>query len=239
MTHLPPEVKVLFIFLVQSRSKEQLNFTRMWVVIHKLCQVKKISLSIGICMKRVLPFFVLLVFILPFPSAFATVLEFNDDGTVNIYEAHDYLALTRHQKLNRKSVLLNFKGRSAKKFDELVNKSAIKYEVSPDLIHAVIKAESSYNPDALSPKGAGGLMQLMPDTATQYGVADRFSPAENIDGGTKYLKFLLSKYDGDISMAVAAYNAGEGAVDKYGDIPPYAETRAYVQKISLFLEKEN
>ena len=117
--------------------------------------------------------------------------------------------------------------------------ASAKYDVSEDLIHAVIKAESAYNPNAVSLKGAGGLMQLMPDTATQYGVADRFSPKENIDGGTKYLKILLDRYDGDIGMAVAAYNAGEGTVDKYGDIPPYSETKAYVQKISLFLEKDN
>ncbi len=178
--------------------------------------------------------------ILIFPSVvLASVFEFNDDGTVNAYEAQDYLASIRHQKFSRKILDLNFRTSSSKKFDEYVRKASKKYEVDPNLIHAVIKAESSYDPYALSSKGAGGLMQLMPATATQYGVIDRFSPEENIDGETKYLKFLLNRYDGDISLPVAAYNAGEGAVDKYGDIPPYAETRAYVQKISLFLEKDN
>lgn len=94
-----------------------------------------------------------------------------------------------------------------------------------------LQQKSHTNPDAVSPKGAGGLMQLMPNIAKQYGVIDRFSPEENIEGGTRYLKFLLDRYEGDISLAVAAYNAGEGAVDKYDGIPPYAETKAYVEKI--------
>lgn len=172
-------------------------------------------------------------------TVLATVYEFDSDGSVEVFEATDYFAPMRHQKFRAKALLMGSEKNSLKKFDEYVKKASQKYNVSSDLIHAVIRAESAYNPEAVSIKGAGGLMQLMPDTATQYGVADRFSPEENIDGGTKYLKFLLDRYEGDISLAVAAYNAGEGAVDKYGDIPPYPETKAYVQKVSLFLEKGN
>ena len=190
-------------------------------------------------MKLLLNPLAFICFFIPSSFAFATVFEFDADGKVSAYEAQDYLAPIRHQKFSQKILAPIFQTSSPKKFDEYVMKASNKYEVDSNLIHAVIKAESSYDPYAVSPKGAGGLMQLMPATATQYGVIDRFSPEENIDGGTKYLKFLLNRYDGDISLAVAAYNAGEGAVDKYGDIPPYAETRAYVQKISLFLEKDN
>lgn len=172
-------------------------------------------------------------------NASATVFEFDADGTVAVYEAQDYLAPIRHQKSNEKLKLSHSDGHFTKRFDEYVEKAAEKYGIDPDLIHAVINAESAYNPGALSIKGAAGLMQLMPDTAIQYGVADRFSPEENIEGGTKYLKFLLDRYEGNISLAVAAYNAGEGAVDKYGTVPPYLETKAYVQKVSLFLEKGN
>jgi soluble lytic murein transglycosylase-like protein len=172
-------------------------------------------------------------------SAFATVYEFNSDGSVETFEAKDYLSSSRHQKIGQREFAQNFKGKTVGQFTAYISKAAEKYKVDENLIHAVISAESSYNPNAVSPKGAGGLMQLMPDTAKQYGVIDRFSPEENIEGGTRYLKFLLDRYGGDVSLAVAAYNAGEGAVDKYDGIPPYAETEAYVEKISLILKRKD
>lgn len=168
-------------------------------------------------------------------SAFATVFEFDSDGTATVYEAQDYLAPIRHQKFNRKPSLFHSSEHFTKKFDEYVVKAAEKYGIDQNLIHAVIKAESAYNPDAISTRGAGGLMQLMPETAKQYGVKDIFSPADNINGGTKYLRFLIDKYSGDISLVIAAYNAGEGAVDKYDGMPPYRETREYVERVSFFL----
>ncbi len=108
--------------------------------------------------------------------------------------------------------------------------------VELDLLHAVILAESAYNADALSPKGAMGLMQLMPPTARRFGVEDAWDPAQNIQGGALYLDFLLNRFDGDKRLAVAAYNAGEGAVDKYSGIPPYKETQGYVKKVMKFYQ---
>jgi len=112
----------------------------------------------------------------------------------------------------------------------LVDAAARKTAIPAKLLHSVVKAESAYRPDAVSPKGAIGLMQLMPATAAQYGV-DPKDPAQNVEAGTAYLRDLLLKYNGDVAAALAAYNAGPGAVDKYHGVPPYAETRSYVGKI--------
>ena len=109
---------------------------------------------------------------------------------------------------------------------------AREHALSPDFVRAVIQAESAFNPRARSAKGAMGLMQLMPDTAAEYTVTNAYDPAQNIRGGVAYLKSLLDRYDGDVSLALAAYNAGPGAVEKYGrTVPPYKETRSYVARI--------
>ena len=111
-------------------------------------------------------------------------------------------------------------------------------DVDPALIHAVILAESGYNPSARSNKGAVGLMQLMPETAKRYGVIDRLDPAQNIRGGTSYLRDLLRLFNNDLRLALAAYNAGEGAVVKYGNrIPPYRETVAYVPRVMTYYRR--
>ncbi len=122
-------------------------------------------------------------------------------------------------------------------YDAEVQAAAAEYGVDPALVRAVIHAESAFNKNALSRKGAQGLMQLMPDTADMYGVMDAFDPSQNIQAGTAHLAMLLKKYGGDVSLASAAYNAGEGAVARYGGIPPFAETRVYVERVATLLRR--
>lgn len=121
--------------------------------------------------------------------------------------------------------------RRADEFRSLIEEHAADNGVSVDLVQAVIQAESAFNPRARSPKGAMGLMQLMPATAAELGVTDPYDPAENIRGGVTYLRRLLDQYGGNEELALAAYNAGPGAVDRYGAVPPYRETRDYIERI--------
>jgi soluble lytic murein transglycosylase-like protein len=117
-------------------------------------------------------------------------------------------------------------------YDDLIVKHAQANNLRPDLVRAVVQVESGYNPGAVSPKGAMGLMQLMPATAAQLAVRSPFDPAENIRGGTAYLRQLLDRFQGNEELALAAYNAGPMAVDRYGNkVPPYQETRDYVRKV--------
>jgi hypothetical protein len=122
---------------------------------------------------------------------------------------------------------------------EAVGLIAAEHALSPDLIRSVIKVESNYNPYAVSPKGAQGLMQLIPATARRFGVSDAFNPVENIQGGARYLKYLMDLYHGDYPLALAAYNAGEEAVARYGGVPPFPETRNYVVQVKKQLEISN
>ena len=121
--------------------------------------------------------------------------------------------------------------------DALVQQNADIWQVDPSLIKSVIANESSFNANATSPVGAQGLMQLMPETAASLGVKDPYDPAQNVAGGTRYLKGLLDRFKGDTRLAVAAYNAGPGAVEKYGDVPPYAETQNYVKNVLGSLDR--
>lgn len=116
-------------------------------------------------------------------------------------------------------------------YDELISRAASKYNIDPALLKALIHAESGFKSNAISPAGAMGLTQLMPATAAALGVSDPFDPAQSIDGGARYLRAQLDRFGGDESLALAAYNAGPGAVVKYGGIPPYSETQRFVKRV--------
>jgi soluble lytic murein transglycosylase-like protein len=116
-------------------------------------------------------------------------------------------------------------------YDELIQRTARRHDVDHALVKAVIHAESGFNPLATSSKGACGLMQLMPATAAKYGIDDLYDPAQNIRAGVRHLKYLLTRYKSNVSLAVAAYNAGENAVARHRGIPPYSETRQYLRKV--------
>jgi soluble lytic murein transglycosylase-like protein len=121
--------------------------------------------------------------------------------------------------------------------EDIISPAATKYGVAPELVAAVIWAESSGDPNARSHRGARGLMQLMPDTAKELGVARILDPRENVEGGTRYLKQMLDAHEGDVSLALAAYNAGPDAVRRYRGIPPYRETRQYVDRVIRVYER--
>jgi soluble lytic murein transglycosylase-like protein len=175
------------------------------------------------------------------PSASADVYKYRDaQGVVHLTNVPQQSADEPYE-LWRKSEATKPKGWTdgyrrlpaldRERFARTVNRFAGLYGVDPSLVRAVIHAESAFRPDAVSPKGAGGLMQLMPATADRFDVSDRFDPEQNIAGGVAYLALLLDMFEGDRELAVAAYNAGENAVKRYGGIPPYEETRTYVKRV--------
>jgi soluble lytic murein transglycosylase-like protein len=128
--------------------------------------------------------------------------------------------------------------RNSPAVEKFVNETSARYDVDPLLVHSVIQVESDYNPAAISPKGAQGMMQLMPGTARRFEVQDSLNPWQNIEGGVRYLKYLLTLFgDRDPQLALAAYNAGEQAVLKYGGVPPYWETTRYVDRVGKKLDE--
>ena len=128
--------------------------------------------------------------------------------------------------------------KNKRKYTSTINWFADHYQLPKSLIHAVVTAESAYDPDAISKAGAVGLMQLMPETARRYGVKNRRNPSDNLSGGTRYLRDLLIMFNNDLALALAAFNAGEGAVKDNGNrIPPYEETREYVRKVISYYRK--
>jgi len=125
-------------------------------------------------------------------------------------------------------------------FEALVNEAARRHGIRTDLLHAIIEVESAYDPTAVSPAGAVGLMQLMPATAARYGVADSTDPSQNIAGGAAYLRDLQAQFGGNLRLVLAAYNAGEDAVERFQrQVPPYAETRAYVRRVVELLRRRS
>ncbi|MFW6437881.1 MAG: lytic transglycosylase domain-containing protein [Armatimonadota bacterium] len=121
-------------------------------------------------------------------------------------------------------------------FDAIINEAASRHNLSADLIHAIVRAESGYDPNCRSSAGAIGLMQLMPGTAEGLGITDPWDPAQNIDGGARYLREQMDRF-GDLTLALAAYNAGPGAVQRHGGIPPYEETQTYVRRVQDYLQE--
>ncbi|TAN40476.1 MAG: DUF4124 domain-containing protein [Nitrospirae bacterium] len=177
-------------------------------------------------------------------TAFADIYKYTDDNGVVCYTdsplnkkservLREKATDERLPDLPKKQVL-------RQDYSHYVQKAASKYEVDSDLINAVIKTESNGNHRAVSRKGAMGLMQLMPTTASDMNVSNPFNPEENIEGGTRYLRYLLGKFNGDLTLAIAAYNAGPTTVEKYGSVPPISETRQYVKRVySLYKGKQN
>ncbi len=177
------------------------------------------------------------------PSIFNTLAPQVQDRTGGDYFNYnvDFPPNVRQEKINpipfgslTSAQEVQLKGPVSRTKDAIlgyIKQASKKYGVEERLINAVVKQESGFNPNAVSSAGAQGLMQLMPQTAKSLGVKDAFNPQENIEGGVKYLKQMLDKYNGNTILALAAYNAGPGAVDKYDGVPPYKETQNYVRKI--------
>jgi len=189
--------------------------------------------------RRLIFLFILILVALGIPAgSLADIYKFVDeDGVTNLTNMptesnRNYVLLVREKR-----VIIQVVGDMAK-YDDLIKKAADKYRVDYALIKAVIKAESNLNHRAVSPVGAQGLMQLMPKTAASLQVEDSFHPENNIDGGVRYLRYLLTLFNGNLSLALAAYNAGEGAVARYNNrIPPYKETQNYVQRVLRYFEQ--
>ncbi|MBS4207954.1 lytic transglycosylase domain-containing protein [Bacillus sp. FJAT-50079] len=155
------------------------------------------------------------------------LLDMNSLGAIQSF-ADSYIS----QAAQLESTMTDVEAKSSLPIVDIVRKAAEKYDLPEKLITSVIKHESNFNPNAVSHAGASGLMQLMPATAQSLGVSNIFDPEDNIMAGSKYLRQMLNKYNGNVQLALAAYNAGPGNVDKYGGIPPFKETQAYVRKVS-------
>jgi soluble lytic murein transglycosylase-like protein len=174
---------------------------------------------------------VLLILMPPF-SAQGDIYKFVDkNGTIHFTNLPTNPQVNYVLVYREKRVLFNIKANDVAKYDQLITRTAEKYNVDPALVKAVIKTESNFNHRAVSPKGAQGLMQLMPSTAYALQVPDSFHPENNVEGGVKYLRYLMELFRNDVSLALAAYNAGENAVTKHRGIPPYRETQNYVQRV--------
>jgi len=183
-----------------------------------------------------LSLFILLSIALP---ASADIYRYEDaQGVIHLTNVPTESGIKYVLIMREKRILLDKKlGDNISQYDDLIIKASEKHKIEPALIKAIIKAESNFNHRAVSPKGAKGLMQLMPTTASSLQVQDSFHPEKNIEGGVKYLRYLLNYFNGNLPLALAAYNAGENAVIKYKGVPPYRETQVYIQRVLSYLDK--
>ncbi len=167
----------------------------------------------------------------PVPPANAAVMRAARSAAA---EVSQYVGRESSQSANAKIVAANFRGTltTAADIDSAIEEAAARHNVDPNLVRAVVKVESNFNPNAVSRTGAMGLMQLMPSTARQLKVNNPFDPEQNVDAGVRHLKQLLESYGGDIKLTLAAYNAGAGAVARSSGVPRYAETQNYVRRIT-------
>ncbi|OHB25105.1 MAG: lytic transglycosylase [Desulfuromonadaceae bacterium GWB2_53_15] len=184
----------------------------------------------------------LLIVLIPIQPIRADIYRYEDEeGIIHFTDAPTdrrfkiFMRDFKKDKLLRTKLQLPSSANPAE-YENIIRANAEKYGVSASLIKAVIHAESGYNPNAVSRKGASGLMQLMPGTARSLKVNNSFDPKDNVEGGVKYLRFLLDTFRGDVSLAVAAYNAGLNKVAKFGGIPPYTETRTYVNRVLSYMQ---
>lgn len=176
---------------------------------------------------------------LPFSSAGADIYQYTDEGGVLHFtnvgggKSHRKLAVEpkRIEVIQPSDRSSSSSTTYLSTYSDIINEACDKHGVDPALVHAIVKVESDFNAYAVSRKGAMGLMQLMPQTAVELNVKNSFSPTENIHGGVKYIRYLLDRYEGNIQLALAAYNSGETNVKKWGTIPPFRETQQYVKKI--------
>ncbi len=172
----------------------------------------------------------------PVPSAGTATMQAARSAAaeVNQYEVSQYYGHDSAQSANAKIVAANSRGHQAsqEEIDASIVMAAARHNVDPNLVRAVVKVESNFNSNAVSHKGAIGLMQLMPQTARELKVKNPFDPDQNVDAGVRHLKYLLESYNGDVNLTLAAYNAGEGAVRRSAGVPHYSETQDYVRRIT-------
>lgn len=183
--------------------------------------------------------FIVLLSMMTSPALADIFLYIDKEGVMhftNVPTHYQYRVFLRERSGNTSKVRTSYKPDS-NKYDHLIDTSSQKYGVDSALVKAIIRAESSFNPHAISTKGAEGLMQLMPETAMKMNVLNPFDPRENIEGGVKYVKYLLERFDHNLKLSLAAYNAGETVVTQNNGIPNYSETKNYVAEVLRYYKE--